>query len=62
MSLRKVLMQIQCPVKINALKHGGRPAIIFGRETLNYKAFDNAIDYCAKKLQDIGIKGKGRVC
>jgi len=61
-SLRKVLMQIQCPVKINALKHGGRPAIIFGRETLNYKAFDNAIDYCAKKLQDIGIKGKGRVC
>ena len=55
-------MQIRCPVKINAFKYGGRPAIISERETLAYKEFDRAIDCCAQKLRDIGIKGKERVC
>ena len=55
-------MQIRCPVKINALKYGGQPAIISETETLTYKEFDRAIDCCAQKLHDIGIKGKERVC
>src|SRR3990167_7712870 len=55
-------MQIQCPVRINALKYGGRGAIISDSETFTYKAFDRAIDYCAQKLKHIGIKEKERVC
>jgi len=55
-------MQIRCPIKINALKYGAQPAIISDTETLTYKAFDRAIDYCAQKLKHIGIKEKERVC
>jgi len=55
-------MQIQCPVRINALKYGGRGAIISDSETFTYKAFDRAIDYCVQKLKHIGIKEKERVC
>ncbi|MDO8749038.1 MAG: o-succinylbenzoate--CoA ligase [Candidatus Omnitrophota bacterium] len=55
-------MQIRCPIKINALKYGWRGAIISDSETLTYKAFDRAIDYCAQKLKHIGIKEKERVC
>ena len=55
-------MQIRCPIKINALKYGGQPAIISKNGTITYESFDRAIDYCAQKLSDIGIKEKERVC
>lgn len=55
-------MQILCPVKINALKYGGHPAIISDNEILTYKALDCAIDFCILRLRAIGIKGKERVC
>ncbi|MEK6565059.1 MAG: o-succinylbenzoate--CoA ligase [Candidatus Omnitrophota bacterium] len=55
-------MRIQCPIKINAFRHGSRQAIISDNQTLTYRAFDYRIDSCAQKLRAIGVKERERVC